>query len=66
MAPVPDAVDSAGPARPHRRRQRHEPALLEEMLIGWRMVPTLAASAPEALAALRAAQAIRQRPSLSC
>ncbi len=30
--------------------------LLEEMLIGWRMVPTLAASAPEALAALRAAQ----------
>jgi two-component system sensor histidine kinase/response regulator len=30
--------------------------LLEEMLIGWRMVPTLAASAPEALAALRGAQ----------
>ena len=30
--------------------------LLEEMVIGWRMVPTLAASAPEALAALRVAQ----------
>jgi two-component system sensor histidine kinase/response regulator len=30
--------------------------LLEEMLLGWRMVPTLAASAPEALAALRVAQ----------
>ena len=29
--------------------------LLEQMLIGWRMVPTLAASVPEALAALRAA-----------
>ena len=31
--------------------------LLEEMALGWRMVPTLAASAPEALAALRVAQA---------
>jgi signal transduction histidine kinase/DNA-binding response OmpR family regulator len=30
--------------------------LLHEMLIGWRMVPTLAASVPEALAALRVAQ----------
>jgi two-component system sensor histidine kinase/response regulator len=30
--------------------------LLEEMLLGWQMVPTLAASAPEALAALRVAQ----------
>jgi two-component system sensor histidine kinase/response regulator len=30
--------------------------LLEEMLLGWRMVPTLAASAPEALAALRVAE----------
>ncbi len=29
--------------------------VLEEMLLGWRMVPTLTASAPEALAALRAA-----------
>jgi two-component system sensor histidine kinase/response regulator len=29
--------------------------LLEEMLIGWRMVPTLAANVPDALAALRAA-----------
>ena len=34
--------------------------LLEEMLIGWRMVPTLAASVAEALAALRAAQRIGQ------
>jgi two-component system sensor histidine kinase/response regulator len=30
--------------------------LLEKMLIGWRMVPTLTTSAPEALAALRVAQ----------
>ena len=30
--------------------------LLDEMLFGWRMVPTLAASVPEALVALRAAQ----------
>jgi two-component system, sensor histidine kinase and response regulator len=30
--------------------------LLEEMLIGWHMGPTLSASAPEALAALRVAQ----------
>jgi two-component system sensor histidine kinase/response regulator len=30
--------------------------LLEEMLIGWHMVPTLAAGVPEALAALRVAQ----------
>jgi two-component system, sensor histidine kinase and response regulator len=30
--------------------------MLEEMLIGWRMVPTLTTSAPEALAALRVAQ----------
>lgn len=30
--------------------------LLEGLLIGWHMVPTLVASAPEALAALRAAQ----------
>jgi signal transduction histidine kinase/CheY-like chemotaxis protein len=30
--------------------------LLEQMLIGWRMVPTLAPSMPEGLAALRAAQ----------
>src|SRR5947209_16911712 len=31
--------------------------LLEEMLLGWRMVPTLAASVPDALTALRVAQA---------
>jgi PAS domain S-box-containing protein len=31
--------------------------VLEEMLLGWRMVPTLAASAKEALAVLRSAQA---------
>jgi two-component system sensor histidine kinase/response regulator len=30
--------------------------VLEEMLLGWRMIPTLAASAPEALAALRVAR----------
>jgi signal transduction histidine kinase/DNA-binding response OmpR family regulator len=33
--------------------------VLEEMLLGWRMVPTLTASAPEALAALRAAEQSR-------
>ena len=33
------------------------------MLIGWRMVPTLAASVPEALAALRAAHEHRDDPS---
>ena len=30
--------------------------VLEEMLLGWRMVPTLTASAPDALAALRVAE----------
>ena len=34
--------------------------LLEEMLLGWRMVPTLAASVPDALAALRVAQESRR------
>ena len=33
--------------------------VLEEMILGWRMVPTLTASAPEALGALRLARGIR-------
>jgi CheY-like chemotaxis protein len=56
MEAVPDAVDLRGlpvlvvdDNATHRR-------LLEQMLIGWGMVPTLAASVPEALAALRVAQ----------
>jgi CheY-like chemotaxis protein len=54
-AEAPGAVDLRGLSvlvvdgnATHRR-------LLEKILTGWRMVPTLAASAPEALAALRAA-----------
>ena len=40
--------------------------LLEEMLIGWRMVPTLAASVPEALAALRVGAGIGKAVPISC
>jgi two-component system sensor histidine kinase/response regulator len=57
VAPVPDAatvrerpilvVDENATSR----------RLLQEMLIEWHMIPTLAASAPEALAALRVGQA---------
>jgi CheY-like chemotaxis protein len=56
MAAVPDAVDLqdlpvliVDDSATNRR-------LLEETLIGWRMVPMWAASVPEALAALRAAR----------
>ncbi len=55
-APVPQAVDLRGlralivdDSAPHRRR-------LEEMLIGWHMVPSPVDSAAEALATLRLAQ----------
>ena len=41
-------------------------ACSKTMLIGWRMVPTLVASAPEALAALRAARGVRHGRFLSC
>jgi two-component system, sensor histidine kinase and response regulator len=44
---LPILVVDANPAHRH---------LLEQILIDWRMVPTLAASVPEALAALRLAQ----------
>jgi CheY-like chemotaxis protein len=56
MAPVPDAASLR--ERPvlvvddNATNRR----LLQEMLLEWRMVPTLAASAPEALAALRTGQ----------
>jgi signal transduction histidine kinase/DNA-binding response OmpR family regulator len=55
-APRPDAVelrDRAVLIVDDNATNRH---LLEEMLLGWRMVPTLVASVPDALAALRMAQ----------
>ena len=56
MAAVPDAVDLRDLPVLVVDDNATNRRLLEEMLIGWRMVPTLAASVPEALAALRAAQ----------
>ena len=63
-APAADAVESARPATcsssTHNATNRR---VLEEMLLGWRMVPTLAASVPDS--ARRAAQRaeIRNGPS---
>ena len=56
MAAVPDAVDLRDLPVLIVDDNATNRRLLEEMLIGWRMVPTLAASASEALAALRVAQ----------
>ena len=56
MAAVPDAVDLRDLPVLIVDDNATNRRLLEEMLIGWRMVPTLAASVPEALAALRVAQ----------
>ena len=56
MAAVPDAVDLRDLPVLIVDDNATNRRLLEEMLLGWRMVPTLAASAPEALAALRVAQ----------
>jgi CheY-like chemotaxis protein len=53
---VPDAVDLQGLPVLVVDDNATNRRLLEEMLTGWRMVATLAASAPEALAALREAQ----------
>ena len=58
IAPGPDAVelrDRTVLIVDDNATNRH---LLEEMLLGWRMVPTLVASAPDALAALRMAQGL--------
>ncbi|MDO8700530.1 MAG: response regulator [Deltaproteobacteria bacterium] len=55
-APDPDPVDLRGLPVLVVDDNATNRRLLEEMLIGWRMVPTLVASVPEALAALRGAQ----------
>ena len=58
-----DAADAGGagpgprPARPGRGRQRHEPAILQEMLANWGMKPTVVEGGREALAALEQARA---------
>ena len=65
-AAVPDAVDLRDLPVLVVDDNATNRRLLEEMLIGWRMVPTLAASVPEALAALRAAQRIGTALPISC
>jgi signal transduction histidine kinase/DNA-binding response OmpR family regulator len=55
-AVVPDAVDLQGLLVLVVDDNATNRCLLEEMLLGWRMVPTLTVSVPDALAALRAAQ----------
>jgi len=54
--PVPDAIDLQDLTVLVVDDNATNRRLLEEMLLGWRMVPTLAASALDALATLRAAQ----------
>ena len=56
IARVPDAVDLRDLPVLVVDDNATNRRLLREMLIGWRMVPTLAASAADALAALRVAQ----------
>jgi CheY-like chemotaxis protein len=56
MGAVPDAGNLWGLAVLVVDDNTTKRRVLEEMLIGWQMVPTLVASAPEALAALRVAQ----------
>ncbi|MDP2606644.1 MAG: response regulator [Deltaproteobacteria bacterium] len=55
-APDPDAVDLRDLHVLIVDDNSTNRRVLEKMFIGWRMVPTLAASVPEALAALRGAQ----------
>jgi len=54
--PVPDAIDLQDLPVLVVDDNATNRRLLEEMLLGWRMVPTLAVSALDALATLRAAQ----------
>src|SRR6185295_6191490 len=54
--PVPDAIDLQDLPVLVVDDNKTNRRLLEEMLLGWRMVPTLAVSALDALAALRSAQ----------
>jgi CheY-like chemotaxis protein len=56
MAAIPDTVDLRGLPLLIVDDNATNRRLLEEMVIGWRMVPTLVVSVPDALAALRAAQ----------
>jgi two-component system, sensor histidine kinase and response regulator len=56
-APVPDTVDLRNLTVLVVDDNATNRRLLEVMLLGWAMVPTLVSSAPEALAALRAALA---------
>ena len=56
MEAVPDGFDLRGiPVLVVANNATYR-GILEQILIGWRMIPTLAASAPEALAVLRLAQ----------
>jgi PAS domain S-box-containing protein len=55
-APAPDTIDLQGVRVLVVDDNATNRRLLEEMLLGWRMVPTLAVSALDALAALRAAE----------
>ena len=59
-APVADTVDLRGLRVLVIDDNATTRGFLEEILNGWRMVPTLAASATEAIAALRAAQEARR------
>jgi two-component system sensor histidine kinase/response regulator len=56
MASVPDPIDLRDMLVLAVDDNATNRRLLEGLLMGWSMVPTLAATAPEALAALRAAQ----------
>jgi CheY-like chemotaxis protein len=55
LAAIPDGVDLQGLSALVVDDNATNRRLLEDILLGWRMVPTLASSVPEALAALRAA-----------
>ena len=66
VAAVPDAVDLRDLPVLVVDDNATNRRLLEEMLVGWHMVPTLAASAPEALAALRQRARNQDIPSSSC